>query len=311
MKRVPLPALEKFIPSSGWRSPQFHHRRAALHGLSLQGSHQSHVSASSSFIALAVYLMLEIRNEVRQRPTIAATPLAARTEFAAFRSSPGWARSRQGVCSPTLTWLRVGIPGGFEEAACGPNLRCRARERWIAPIGPSFVADHLGCGHVETLHYLGLSLLLGTVGLFDLRVLGMAKAIPPSALHKLIPIGIAGYCVNILTGITFFSGFPSNTPTTRPSSGGVFMAIAAMNVPLFYLSTRFARSDDAAGADAPLPRESDSRNLAWRLGRGVDLRRLLTFYRPLFPLTGSDGWAPTRPSLRVPRAPIEASRVIS
>ena len=39
----------------------------------------------------------------------------------------------------------------------------------------------------QTLHYFGLSLLLGTVGLFDLRVLGVGKAVPPATLHKLIP----------------------------------------------------------------------------------------------------------------------------
>jgi hypothetical protein len=33
---------------------------------------------------------------------------------------------------------------------------------------------------------LGLSLLLGTVGLFDLRVLGIAKGIPPRAIHRLV-----------------------------------------------------------------------------------------------------------------------------
>ena len=42
----------------------------------------------------------------------------------------------------------------------------------------------------EILHYLGLSLLLGTVGLFDLRVLGMAKGIPPRAIHRLVPWGV-------------------------------------------------------------------------------------------------------------------------
>src|SRR3954470_9241861 len=60
----------------------------------------------------------------------------------------------------------------------------------------------------ETIHYLGLSMLLGTVGLYDLRVLGMAKAIPPSTLHRLIPLGIGGFIANLLTGIVFFFGFP-------------------------------------------------------------------------------------------------------
>ena len=40
----------------------------------------------------------------------------------------------------------------------------------------------------EILHYLGLTLLLGTVGLFDLRVLGLAKGIPASAIHRLVPV---------------------------------------------------------------------------------------------------------------------------
>src|SRR5260370_9204767 len=44
----------------------------------------------------------------------------------------------------------------------------------------------------EILHYLGLSLLLGTVGLFDLRVLGLAKGIPPYAIHRLLPGGVCG-----------------------------------------------------------------------------------------------------------------------
>src|SRR6059036_1678296 len=66
----------------------------------------------------------------------------------------------------------------------------RTYEPWLWPL-------------CETLHYLGLSLLLGTVGLFDLRVLGLAKGIPPRAIHWLIPWGIGGYVVNILTGTLF------------------------------------------------------------------------------------------------------------
>ena len=58
----------------------------------------------------------------------------------------------------------------------------------------------------ETLHYLGLSLLIGTVGLFDLRVLGLGRGIPIQAIHRLIPWGIGGYVVNILTGTVFFFG---------------------------------------------------------------------------------------------------------
>src|SRR5882762_10372022 len=76
-----------------------------------------------------------------------------------------------------------------------------AWERWIRATGlHQFVADHVWWWPMsETLHYLGLSLLLGTVGLFDLRVLGMAKGVSPRAIHRLIPWGVAGYAVKVLT----------------------------------------------------------------------------------------------------------------
>jgi hypothetical protein len=35
---------------------------------------------------------------------------------------------------------------------------------------------------LEIVHFLGLSMLLGTVGLFDLRLAGYAKQIPPKAM---------------------------------------------------------------------------------------------------------------------------------
>ena len=39
----------------------------------------------------------------------------------------------------------------------------------------------------ESLHFIGLCLLFGTVGMFDLRLLGVAKRVPIAALHRLVP----------------------------------------------------------------------------------------------------------------------------
>src|SRR5258708_15221035 len=61
---------------------------------------------------------------------------------------------------------------------------------------------------MQTLHLLGFTLLIGTVGFFDLRALGLGKGIPLRAIHRLIPFGIAGYIGNFLLGIVFFSGHP-------------------------------------------------------------------------------------------------------
>ena len=37
----------------------------------------------------------------------------------------------------------------------------------------------------ETLHFIGLAMLLGVVGLLDLRLLGLAKRLPVAPLHHL------------------------------------------------------------------------------------------------------------------------------
>ena len=40
----------------------------------------------------------------------------------------------------------------------------------------------------ETLHFMGMVLLIGTVGLFDLRMLGFAKGLPAEPFKYLIPV---------------------------------------------------------------------------------------------------------------------------
>lgn len=60
----------------------------------------------------------------------------------------------------------------------------------------------------ETLHFVGLSLLLGVVLLVDLRVLGVMKGVSFASLHRLLPWGAFGFGVNIFTGILFFVGIP-------------------------------------------------------------------------------------------------------
>jgi hypothetical protein len=136
----------------------------------------------------------------------------------------------------------------------------------------------------ETLHYLGLSLLLGTVGLFDLRALGMAKGVALQAIHRLIPWGIAGYAVNVLTGIVFFAGHPDQyfyNDAFRFKA--LFMAVAGINIAMFY-GTTMLRDMKTLAPDAPAGR-------LLRLVAGTSLSmwiavlicgRLLTFFRPPF-----------------------------
>jgi hypothetical protein len=145
------------------------------------------------------------------------------------------------------------------------------RHEWVWPL-------------CETLHYLGLSLLLGTVGLFDLRVLGMAKGIAPRAIHRLIPWGVAGYAVNVLTGIVFFFGHPDQYFYNNAFRfKALFMAVAGVNILLFYSTRLFdqMKSVSPGGRAGLIIKVVAGLSLSMWLAVLV-CGRLLTFYRPPF-----------------------------
>jgi uncharacterized membrane protein len=62
---------------------------------------------------------------------------------------------------------------------------------------------------LETLHFLGLTLLFGTLGLLDLRLLGFFKGLPLAPLLRFVPWAIAGFVLNLITGFLFFIGMPA------------------------------------------------------------------------------------------------------
>ena len=136
---------------------------------------------------------------------------------------------------------------------------------------------------LEMLHYIGLSMLFGTVGLFDLRVLGVIKRIPAGALHRLIPFGLAGYGLNLLTGLAFFSGHPDQYAYNSAFHWKlVFMSLAAINVAAFYTTAFNEVRQLPPQAPAPrLARALTGLSLVCWIGV-LTCGRLLTFYRPPF-----------------------------
>jgi hypothetical protein len=99
-----------------------------------------------------------------------------------------------------------------------------------------FVTEHGWLWPInETLHFCGLTLLAGTVGLFDLRVLGFAKGIAPSALHATLPWGIAGFVVIVITGVQFMFGAPEQyIYNSAFQLKAVFLLLMGGNAALFY-----------------------------------------------------------------------------
>ena len=135
----------------------------------------------------------------------------------------------------------------------------------------------------ESIHFIGLSFLMGTVGLFDLRLLGLAKSIPMTALHKLIPFGVMGWLLNLTTGIMFFSGAPDQymyNPSFQLKF--MFMSLAGLNVLFFYLFTFRKVKALGPGDGAPLSAKiAGGASLTFWIGV-MTCGRMLTFFRPPF-----------------------------
>jgi hypothetical protein len=114
---------------------------------------------------------------------------------------------------------------------------------WVWPVG-------------ETLHFIGLCLLLGAVGLFDLRLIGVARGLPFAALERLIPWGVAGFLISLSTGVMFVLGnaFAPGEYLRNIAFFWkmLFIVLAGINLLVFYVSGT-ARTVEALGpgADAP------------------------------------------------------------
>jgi len=59
---------------------------------------------------------------------------------------------------------------------------------------------------LETVHFIGLSLLFGVVLAGNLRILGLMKNAPFVDVHRLLPWGVWGFVINSVTGMLFFIG---------------------------------------------------------------------------------------------------------
>jgi hypothetical protein len=158
-------------------------------------------------------------------------------------------------------------------------------ETWVRETALSqFVLAHGSLWpFLEIAHYIGLSLLFGTVVVFDARILGLAKAVPPAALHRLVPWGIAGFVLNLATGVTFFSGFPEQYAYNAAFHFKiVFLALAGANACLFYSAAFRQVRTLGAGEDAPaLAKVVTAISLSSWVAVLV-CGRLLTFFRPPF-----------------------------
>ena len=90
----------------------------------------------------------------------------------------------------------------------------------------------------ESLHFIGLCLLVGSIGAFDLRLLGVMKRVPIAAVHRFIPWGIAGFAINICSGLMFLLTEPDQYVLNASFHLKLlFLTIAGVNAGTFYLTS--------------------------------------------------------------------------
>jgi hypothetical protein len=103
----------------------------------------------------------------------------------------------------------------------------------------------------ETLHFVGLCMLFITVIIVDLRMLGMVRMVSLEAMYQLLPAGMLGFGLNLVTGMLFFIGVPGQYVHNVTFFWKiVFVLIGGLNV------TYFMFVDEAwtarSGEDVPL-----------------------------------------------------------
>jgi hypothetical protein len=104
---------------------------------------------------------------------------------------------------------------------------------------------------LQTLHFLGMTLMFGVAALVDLRMLGMMKALSFTALHRLIPWAILGFGIDLLTGMSYFVGAPWQYATSPVFLVKIaFVVLASLNV--LYFTVFDEAWAIGPGDDAPL-----------------------------------------------------------
>ena len=150
----------------------------------------------------------------------------------------------------------------------------------LNPVG-TFMRSKWGWPFAESIHFIGLSLLVGTIALFDMRLLGLAKRIPIAALHKLIPWGLVGYGINLVSGLMFLMTEPDQyiyNPSFHFKM--LFMALAGANALAFYATTSRRTMGPGASDDAPRAAKFIAATSLCLWVAIIVCGRLLTFYRP-------------------------------
>ncbi|PPE69946.1 hypothetical protein IS481_00365 [Caldimonas thermodepolymerans] len=128
-------------------------------------------------------------------------------------------------------------------------------DRLAAYDGLAWIAGHpVAYPVLETLHLLGIALLLGSLVVFELRVWGLGRELPPPALARLaLGLSVAGFLLAAASGLTMFATQPGELLANRAFvwKMGLLM-LAGTNAAMFHARGGVRRVDGIARAQTAL-----------------------------------------------------------
>ena len=237
-------------------------------GMARRSEHLQHAALEVFYlIALAtmpVYLTgIAAQLEIQQRPGVSAAAMAAHHDaallafilimlsgFVAWLAL--WQFRRQGrsarwTTAAMLLLAVLSLAVVAPAASIGGEIRhpeIKLDENAVAPAGvwvsatavQQFVTTRPWVWPAaETLHFIGLSLLFGVLFAVNLRLMGGLKGISYAALHRILPWGMLGFGVNLITGMLFFIAAPDQYTSNAPFLWKVICLLVA-GVDLLYLT---------------------------------------------------------------------------
>lgn len=105
----------------------------------------------------------------------------------------------------------------------------------------------------ETLHFMGLTLVIGIAGFFDLRLMGFFSRASVRAVRELMPFAMVGFLLNLVTGVIFLIGHPEQYVHNMSWWMKVaFLAGAGLNALVFETTVGKRTMDLPPGVDTPL-----------------------------------------------------------
>jgi uncharacterized membrane protein len=132
----------------------------------------------------------------------------------------------------------------------------------------------------EIFHFIGLTMIFGTVLLVNLRLLGIINHVSFDSVYRLLPWGIAGFIINFISGMLFFVAVPDQY--TQNSGFARKMVLLVMAAVTMIYPTVFDRLSDLKAEDtAPVQNKVIA-------GASIALWVAVIFFGRYLPYIGSE-----------------------